>query len=174
MSIGKCRKLKETIVRPDCLDTSIPLPPDGKILLSSRYGKSTSHMRILWTAAAGGEGQKQGQGDLSASAIFLKLPQLKILYMPRCHILGYQVLNHIRQNWPTRPPSSHRLAWGCSCSGSKVSRKNRSRKDQATRPAQILGMGKRDSKSWRRRNPMAMGTDTKAGGERGCVSSTPP
>lgn len=35
------------MVRPDCLDSSIPLPPDGKMLLSYGYRESTSHMRIL-------------------------------------------------------------------------------------------------------------------------------
>lgn len=70
-------------------------------LLSSGYEKVTSHMGVLGPVLGkiGEEGRRLS--DL-ASVIFLKLFQLKIINMPRCHTLGlvfephcYQEENHM-------------------------------------------------------------------------------
>lgn len=75
----------------------------------------------------------------SVAPLSSQIPHLKILTMPRCHILEWQVLNPTRGH---QPSSNSRLAWACSYHGGRVPGKNGGTKDPVTQPAQIHGMGK--------------------------------
>ena len=69
------------------------------MVFSYRYGEGTSHMRILWPISGKMDNRRRKSESLSCFCHFLKLLQLKIFSMPRCHIWGSCVINHINCVW---------------------------------------------------------------------------
>ena len=83
---------------------SIPLFSEIRMLLSSRSRGAPSHVRV-----SGKKGWGRGSEWPSCICFFLKVLQLKIFNMPRCHALGYCVLNSIIDTSPEAERDSFTL-----------------------------------------------------------------